>query len=66
MTRRNLATRKSDGILVTLNWYPAENMVEVIVNAPGGNDLVFYPPNNRALDAFYHPYAYAVPELATL
>lgn len=59
MERCNLATRKNDGILVSLNWYPAENTVEVIVNEPGGNDLVFYPPNDQALDAFYHPYAYA-------
>lgn len=59
MERCNLATRKSDGRMVVLNWYPDENTVEVIVNEPGETDLVIYPPNDRALDAFYHPYAYA-------
>lgn len=59
MERCNLATRKSDGIHVALNWYPAENTVEVVVSEPMGDGLVIYPPNDRALDAFYHPYAYA-------
>jgi hypothetical protein len=63
MNRKNLAVRKSDGIMVLLNWYPDENACEVIVNTASGDDVVFNPPNEKALDAFYHPYVYA-PELA--
>lgn len=58
--RRELAHRAADGIEVTLLWSAAENTVTVEVY-DRGTDEVFEVdvPRERALDAFYHPYAYA-------
>jgi hypothetical protein len=60
---RELAERFGDGIVVRLFWDDEQ---------PPGNDLfveyeddrervryTLYPPRDRALDAFYHPNAYA-------
>jgi hypothetical protein len=58
MERCNLAVRKSDGRMVTLDWIKDENRVVVIVNEPNGEDFILNPPNAKALDAFYHPYVY--------
>lgn len=57
---RELAARDSDGIYVQLLWHPHENTLTVAVeDARIGDsfDLVVAP--DRALDAFYHPFAYA-------
>ena len=58
--RRELATRVSNGIEVTLFWGPSngEVVVEVIDHSC---EQVFElsVPSERALDAFHHPYAYA-------
>jgi len=57
---RELAARESDGFNVRLLWHPRENALTVSVeDARGGDcfDLAIAP--DRALDAFYHPYAYA-------
>ena len=57
---RELAARESDGIHVLLLWHPPENTLTVSVNDSRLGDrfeLVVAP--DRALDAFYHPFAYA-------
>jgi hypothetical protein len=57
---RELAARESNGIHVLLLWHPAANAltVEVEDDALGDRFQLSVAPD-RALDAFYHPYAYA-------
>jgi hypothetical protein len=57
---RELAARESDGIQVLLLWHPDENTLTVSVEdgRVGGRFSLAVTPD-RALDAFYHPYAYA-------
>jgi hypothetical protein len=57
---RELAARESDGIHVLLLWHPDANALTVAVEDERAGDrfqLAVAP--DRALDAFYHPYAYA-------
>jgi hypothetical protein len=57
---RELAARESDGIHVVLLWHPADNALTVSVEDERAGDcfqLAVAP--DRALDAFYHPFAYA-------
>jgi hypothetical protein len=57
---RELAARDSDGIHVLLLWHPRENTLTVSVEDARARDafqLAVAP--DRALDAFYHPFAYA-------
>ncbi len=57
---RELAARQSDGIQVLLLWDPDENAITVSVEDERVGDrfqLAVAP--DRALDAFYHPFAYA-------
>jgi hypothetical protein len=57
---RELAARESDGIQVLLLWHPGENALTVSVeDARVGDRLSLAVAPDRALDAFYHPYAYA-------
>jgi hypothetical protein len=59
-TTRELAHRYSDGVHVTLVWYPSTDRVLVEVFDEGsGETFEFEAPAARALDAFWHPYAYA-------
>jgi hypothetical protein len=57
---RELAVRDSDGINVQLLWHPDENALTVSVEdvRAGGRFQLAVAPD-RALDAFYHPFAYA-------
>jgi hypothetical protein len=57
---RELAARVSDGLHVLLLWHPDENAVTVSVedDRVGDRFQVAVAPD-RALDAFYHPFAYA-------
>jgi hypothetical protein len=58
--RRELAHRSSDGIEVTLLWCACHDTVAVQVSDPGrDNPFEVVVPREHALDAFYHPYAYA-------
>ena len=60
MQTRELAARDSDGVHVLLLWHPAENAVTVSVeDARFGETYQIAVAPDRALDAFYHPYAYA-------
>jgi hypothetical protein len=57
---RELAARESDGIQVLLLWHPREDAITVAVEDDRRGDrfqLAVAP--HRALDAFYHPFAYA-------
>jgi len=58
---RELAQRRSGTVEVLLLWHPHVNRVELSVCDPatGAGFHIEVPPAN-ALDAFYHPYAYAV------
>lgn len=57
---RELAARESDGINVLLLWHPRENALTVEVeDARLGDGFQFAVAPERALDAFYHPFAYA-------
>jgi len=56
--RRELARRVSGGIEVTLYWTPLENTTTVEVwDSAHDETLVFAVPPERALEAFYHPFA---------
>jgi hypothetical protein len=57
---RELAERDSDGIHVLLLWHPREDTLSVSVEdarVADHFDIAVAP--DRALDAFYHPFAYA-------
>ena len=57
---RELAVRESDGIHVLLSWHPGENAVTLTVeDVRAGDRFDVAVPPDRALDAFYHPFAYA-------
>ena len=57
---RELAARESDGIRVVLLWHPREDAVTVAVeDALAGDRFELAVARDRALDAFYHPFAYA-------
>jgi hypothetical protein len=57
---RELAHRSNDGIDVTLFWYPGTDELTVCVSDERrGAYFEVEPEANDALDAFYHPYAYA-------
>jgi len=57
---RELAVREGDGVHVVLLWHPAENAVTVSVeDAHLGDRFQIAVAPERALDAFYHPFAYA-------
>jgi hypothetical protein len=57
---RELAARASDGISVVLLWHPEQTALTVSVeDARAGDRFLFAVAPERALDAFYHPFAYA-------
>ena len=60
MQTRELASRDNDGVHVLLLWHPGANAVTVSVeDARFGESFHVSVAPDRALDAFYHPYAYA-------
>jgi hypothetical protein len=57
---RELAARESDGIYVLLLWHPQEDAVTVSVeDGRRGDRFQLAVASDQALDAFYHPFAYA-------
>jgi hypothetical protein len=57
---RELAARESDGLHVLLLWHPRENELTVSVeDTRAGNRFLLAVARDCALDAFYHPFAYA-------
>ena len=57
--RRELAHRANDGIEVSLYWRPGNRVTVEIVDVRRDERLEFEVGRADALDAFYHPYAYA-------
>jgi len=57
---RELAFRESDGVSVCLLWHPHEDAVTVAVEDSRTDDrFELAVERRRALEAFYHPFAYA-------
>jgi len=57
--RRELAHRVSGGIEVTLYWSALDNSTSIEVRQPASDETLAYPvAGERALDAFYHPFAH--------
>lgn len=57
---RELAQRLSGGVEVVLLWHPNSDWVEVAVrDSRTGVEFQIDVPPADALDAYYHPYAYA-------
>lgn len=57
---RELAYRFADGVHVSLLWYPSTDRVVVeVFDEKSDGSFEFEAPTARALDAFWHPYAYA-------
>ena len=57
---RELASREADGLAVRLVWHPGEDAVTVSVTDSRTGDRFQVAVDRRcALDAFYHPFAYA-------
>jgi alkanesulfonate monooxygenase SsuD/methylene tetrahydromethanopterin reductase-like flavin-dependent oxidoreductase (luciferase family) len=55
-----LAARESDGIHVLLLWQPRADVITVSVeDHRRGDSFQLAVSADRALDAFYHPFAYA-------
>ena len=55
-----LDRREGDGMLVSLLWRRARNVVSVAVHdGRTGLEFELEVPPHRALDAFNHPFAYA-------
>jgi hypothetical protein len=57
---RELAARDTDGLLVRLLWHPGHDSLTVSVeDARLGDRFQVAVAPERALDAYYHPFAYA-------
>ena len=57
---RELAAREIDGLQVQLLWNPIADAVSVAVDdLRAGERFHLAVARERALDAFYHPFAYA-------
>jgi hypothetical protein len=57
---RELAVREDDGLAVVLLWDPCEDAVTVsVADGRTGDHFEIAVDRRRALDAFYHPFAYA-------
>ena len=57
---RELAARESDGVRVLLLWHPDQDALTVSVEDDRlGDRFQLAVAPDRALDAFYHPFAYA-------
>ena len=61
---RELARRSNGGIEVALFWDAVSGELTVCVaDEPGDSYFELYPAPTRALECFYHPYAYAALDL---
>ena len=57
---QELASRESDGLSVVLLWHPRNDAVTVsVVDSRTGDRFQLAVERELALDAFYHPFAYA-------
>jgi hypothetical protein len=59
-TTEELAHRAGDGIEVSLLWSRVDDRLSVLVEDTKADSAFCVPaPRERALDVFYHPFAYA-------
>jgi hypothetical protein len=57
---RELAARRRAGLSVVLRWHPDADAVTVkVADSRTGDRFEIRVDREHALDAFYHPYAYA-------
>jgi hypothetical protein len=58
---RELAYRANDGVEVALLWYASGDVVSVVVSdaRTGESFELVLDRDDRAMDVFHHPYAYA-------
>ena len=57
---KELAHRAGDGVEVSLLWRPTDGRLTVVVDdAKAGERFALDARPDKALDVFYHPYAYA-------
>ena len=57
---RELASREGDGLAVVLLWHPSDDALTVsVADSRTGDRFEFAVDGECALDAFYHPFAYA-------
>jgi hypothetical protein len=57
--RRELAHRVSGGLEITLYWSAADDRTSIeVFQRDSGEVVAFAVPPERALDAFYHPFAH--------
>jgi hypothetical protein len=57
---QELASRESDGLSVVLLWHPRNGALTVsVVDSRTGDRFQLAVEREHALDAFYHPFAYA-------
>ena len=57
---RELASRESDGVKVVLLWHPRQDATTLAVSdSRTGEHFELPVESDRALEAFYHPFAYA-------
>ena len=60
MAVKELAQRISNGVEVSLVWSEEEDALRVLVfDSTTGEDFEVPAPREKALDVFYHPFAYA-------
>lgn len=60
MAIKELAQRISNGVEVSLVWSEEEDALRVLVlDTATGEELEVAAPREKALDVFYHPFAYA-------
>lgn len=52
-----LHTRKSSEWMISISWNAEEEQIAVHCQSQS-EDFIMYPPNCKALDCFYHPFAY--------
>ena len=58
-TYKELAHRAGDGVEVALLWSPTDGRLTVVVDdAQADERFALDVPPHKALDVFYHPYAY--------
>ena len=59
-TTTELAQRRNDGLEIRLLWAQHDDSVHVaVLNERTGRTVAFPVDRAKALDAFYHPFAYA-------
>ncbi len=57
---KELATRSSDGVVVSLMWHRTEDELTVVVDDTRTGEQIRLPARREnALEVFYHPFAYA-------